>query len=780
MIGLTITMFSEARIFEKQSFAHLLQVAALYKDNLELPCDIKSPILGDNVILVIWYKGNQESPAYTFDARSKSGTLHWSEATISRRWHFVSNAQPAVLKIAQVELSDMGEYRCRVDFKKAKTRNTFFNVTVIVPPHDLIILDEIGEAVHSIAGPYIEDEESTFLCVATGGSPEPNITWEKNGVPIMLSDISAVPSSQQNWIHVFHHRSNLQAAFTCVADNTDGRRPLRKSFTIDIILLPKNVKLTSEKGSFRDGNEAVFQCQVDGVKSAPLIHWYLNSKLLDVNSACQNNVLQMEMICRLTLNLTREMHGKDLECKIEINSTNKYNDNASKHSGSSLTLDVQYAPKVELKLGRNLENSIVPQGGDAYFECHFDSNPQPKKIIWRKEGKMLSPHAGYAYLISGITLVLQRVNRQAVGSYSCFVKNDIGSTESPAVQLKIKSPPFCAMGQSLEFPVEKHETVSIPCVLESNPPASSFYWHFNSSSHFIDLTHTQIKGNIMDISKDSQLQSLSSLSSTTSEYFQTAVSVIPFTPRTSLDFGPIYCFGVNEIGQQEEPCIFQVLQLSIPVSPQNCVIRNQTENFIDIGCTNSFGGNLPQTFVLEAIDQNSKELILNMSSSVPEFNVIFDGQVSSVRTFSDDSNELLWRNTTVLFNIYSSNSKGSSSPVILKTMVAQPKQISKTGVEMDLFSRSTFGSIIVCTAAIVFALVIIATMFIKVCKRTELEIPRMSKISRNQTPDVTNSVQNDDQKFYQSDPVIITSNPRFKYSRKHNFLAIDCMAENEL
>jgi len=55
----------------------------------------------------------------------------------------------------------------------------------------------------------------------------------------------------------------------------------------------------------------------------------------------QNNVLQMEMICRLTLNLTREMHGKDLECKIEINSTNKYNDNASKHSGSSLTLDVQ-------------------------------------------------------------------------------------------------------------------------------------------------------------------------------------------------------------------------------------------------------------------------------------------------------------------------------------------------------------------------------------------------------------------------------------------------------
>ena len=77
----------------------------------------------------------------SYDARSGGGDAgrRWSAdddagagAGFGARAHFrVGGAAPAQLAIEDVQRSEAGVYRCRVDFKTAPTRNTLVNLTVI-------------------------------------------------------------------------------------------------------------------------------------------------------------------------------------------------------------------------------------------------------------------------------------------------------------------------------------------------------------------------------------------------------------------------------------------------------------------------------------------------------------------------------------------------------------------------------------------------------------------------------------------------------------------------
>lgn len=99
-----------------------------------LPCDITPIERDDAVFMVLWFKGGEGEPLYSFDVRGRQFTQAklWSSPHVfGSRAFFRTQSHPAQLLLDDIELSDEGMYRCRVDFRNSPTRNLKINFTVI-------------------------------------------------------------------------------------------------------------------------------------------------------------------------------------------------------------------------------------------------------------------------------------------------------------------------------------------------------------------------------------------------------------------------------------------------------------------------------------------------------------------------------------------------------------------------------------------------------------------------------------------------------------------------
>uniref|UniRef100_A0A182PH73 Ig-like domain-containing protein n=1 Tax=Anopheles epiroticus TaxID=199890 RepID=A0A182PH73_9DIPT len=212
----------------------------------QLECNITSPINGDRAILVIWYKGAQTIPFYTplctvliqkFDARDvREGSHRSSNSSFDGRANFYPNRTPAMLEILQTKPTDSGIYRCRVDFHKSPTRNTRVQLTVIVPPEKLLIVDEKGSHIrHYILGPYNEGATMNITCISTGGHPLPKVQWYYENKAINNTSVVLSDKRVKNTL-VLHRleRKHLKSVFTCQAANNNVTNPISASITLDM------------------------------------------------------------------------------------------------------------------------------------------------------------------------------------------------------------------------------------------------------------------------------------------------------------------------------------------------------------------------------------------------------------------------------------------------------------------------------------------------------------------------------------------------------------------
>ncbi|CAH1116566.1 unnamed protein product [Phaedon cochleariae] len=655
--------------FDNEPVTSTYDVEAVQGGVAKLPCDIEPSIPGDKMHIVIWFKDGDErkTPIYSFDSRDKQMEhgKHWAdESVLGGRGSFRYQEKPAKLTLETVKDSDGGIYHCRVDFRLTPTRNIKVNLTIIIPPEKLSVLDETGLHIPDyILGPYNEGSSINITCVATGGRPPPKVTWWQENA---LLDDSFEYLSERRVRNILHieklERKHLHTVFTCQASNNNLVAPISSAVTLDINLRPLWVKLLGDNKPLSAEHTYELSCEVVGSRPEPTITWWKGSQQMkntrETTSPDRNTTTSV-----LTFIPTVEDGGKYLSCRGQQPQIQE--------SGieDGWKLDIHHIPLVSLELGSTLNGSTIKEGVDVYFECNIKSNPWVYKVSWRHNGKQLYNNVQTNTIVSNQSLVLQSITRARTGIYTCVGHNQEGDGESNPVQLDVKFIPTCRPGQPKSFGVARHETTRVACELEANPSDEvSFAWKFNNTSDTFDIPQSQIRT-------------------------EKGRSVVAYKPMTELDYGTLLCWGRNEIGVQQEPCVFYINPAGKPDALSNCTISNQTFDTLTVECSEGFDGGLPQEFVMEVFDSASRKLVSNVSSRAPLFSV---GGLESGAGFD--------------VGLYAANKKGRSAVARLQAYTLKSAEKHTASHPILLQITPLLGALIGVVAALILVAIIIVVV----------------------------------------------------------------------
>ncbi|XP_020279947.1 nephrin-like isoform X2 [Pseudomyrmex gracilis] len=502
------------------------------------------------------------------------------------------DSQPAQLGVEHTRQEDAGIYRCRVDFQIGQTRNSKVNLTVIVPPHHITIVDtkEMTEMRNSKVGPYTEGEDMRLFCDVHGGKPAPTVSWYRNDKFVTnrtMTPRSGVTRSElviQNL-----GRDDVRTLLTCNATNNNKSIPLSASVHVDMNFSPLEVRIIDSKQPLSAGKRYNLVCTTSGSRPPAGVTWWRNGqRLADSKETTSDDGNTTTSV--LSFMATKEDAGRHLSCQAEnrIMGTAPIEDD--------WVLQIQYTPETQIRLGTSLNPNNIREGTDVYFDCLIQAEPMVYKVEWRHQGKTLHHNATQGIIISNQSLVLQKVDRKNAGNYTCVGYNTEGDGESLPFYLDVMFSPTCKPNQTKVHGVAKQEKANISCQVDANPPEVEFRWTFNNSAESNDVAPSHIAK------------------------IGTS-SIVSYTPMSELDYGTLLCWAKNHVGQQQVPCVYHIIPAGRPDMVHNCTTSNTSTNSFSVRCAEGFNGGLPQSFLLEVRESNSQELRANMTSMVPRFSV---------------------------------------------------------------------------------------------------------------------------------------------------------------
>ncbi|KAL7738899.1 hypothetical protein ACLKA6_008480 [Drosophila palustris] len=605
--------------------------------------------------MVLWFRDNAGIPLYSFDVRDNMAIeqpRHWSAPEVfGSRAKFHFDSQPATLEIKDIKRHDQGIYRCRVDFRTAQTQSFRFNLSVIILPEQPIILDRWGRQLNGTQlGPKQEGDDIVITCRVVGGRPQPQVRWLVNGLLVDNQNehnSGDVIENRLLWPSV--QRNDLNSVFTCQALNTQLDKPKEKSFILDMHLKPLTVKILDPPSSMIADRRYEVACESSGSRPNAIITWYKGKRQL---RRTKDDISKNSTRSELSFVPTTDDDGKSITCRAENPNVNGL------YLETMWKLNVVYPPLVTLRLGSTLTPDDIKEGDDVYFECHVQSNPQWRKLLWLHNGIHLEHNTSARVIRSNQSLVLQKITKHYAGNYACSAINDEGETVSNQLPLRVKYTPVCKhTDRVILIGASKDETVEVVCEIQADPPPRTFRWKFNNSGETLDVGSERFSVN-------------------------GSRSILKYTPVTDQDYGTLSCWAANEVGTQQQPCLFQVVLAALPSGVSNCSIFNRTELSVDIQCIPGYDGGLPQIFVLEMFSTRTGVTRFNLSNA--------EEALFSLENLDTLTSMMMQENNSLRLRIYSYNQKGRSAAYMLPDFI-----IGSTAYKTDDDVTLTLSPVIV-------------------------------------------------------------------------------------
>ncbi|XP_069988538.1 nephrin [Penaeus vannamei] len=315
-------------------------------------------------------------------------------------------------------------------------------------PSSVQIIDrQTGHPRNGILGPYYPGQNIMLTCISLNGSPLPNITWWKDNR--VISNVWEVtgPAKVQSDLTIDNvTRDWHNQTLTCSATNTHLAVPVSVTVLIQMYLLPLSVVI-STPGAAREGQQTRLTCTVHGSRPPPIITWTLRGITKRAELKEKNHGLVS--VSELLVNVTRADDNTRVKCTAENPAV------PGAVLSNFTTLTVHYPPSVTASLGRSLRPDLLKEGDDVYFTCSVAANPPASTITWYHEGTVQVQNVSQGVIVSGESLVLQKVRRDKAGKYKCGASNALATVTSAPVHLKIRCECSEPLMYGFEYPIEE-------------------------------------------------------------------------------------------------------------------------------------------------------------------------------------------------------------------------------------------------------------------------------------------------------------------------------------
>ncbi|XP_055516059.1 hemicentin-1-like [Leucoraja erinacea] len=321
-----------------------------------------------------------------------------------------------ILQIPRVRADDAGRYTCQAVNEVGEDK-LHYELVVLVPPTIPAGGEGFGEEITLTVNATIQ-----LRCMAVG-SPEPSITWLRDGQPI-TTDRRHQRLDGGKILQIHSVQLSDTGDHICIAENPTGSTERR--FSLRIQVPPAVLGPNPESVKVVVNNPVRLTCESRAVPAAD-VTWHRNGVLLQFSA----DILFLPGDHVLQIPRARTEHSGKYTCVAT---------NAAGSDEKHIHLHVNTPPTIKQDGDRYSDTITVRVGENVALRCESDATIPVPTIVWYLNDHQLPFGDVSRIRPEGQTLHIEDVQVTDSGQYTCKVTNLAGHVKR-TFRLNVHAPP---------------------------------------------------------------------------------------------------------------------------------------------------------------------------------------------------------------------------------------------------------------------------------------------------------------------------------------------------
>ncbi|XP_071947832.1 hemicentin-1-like [Antedon mediterranea] len=329
----------------------------------------------------------------------------------------------------------------------------FMCVAQNIAGNDSIIVDVRIFVKPSISkGPQVRSVvigDGVILPCEAAGVPRPSVTWQKNGVPLIINN-QTMEQMVSGTLHFLTTTENDPGTYRCIAENEAGVAN-RKIF-LNVLIPPSPTPNSPDNVAATITNDVTIPCVVTG-SPRPQVTWWKNNRQLQIDG----------------LKYIQTEDGLKIR-RVDTADAGVYTCYAINDAGV-LPVDVEMTVQVPPKItGSTIErNKPVVKTNRIYLECSVTDAYPPAKVSWYKNDQLISGSSPNVIIIGdGRALEIRSSTEDDTGNYFCMASNVAGNA-TKHWNIEIQVPPTINNNDPVDLTVVIESGIVLPCEIQGYP-----------------------------------------------------------------------------------------------------------------------------------------------------------------------------------------------------------------------------------------------------------------------------------------------------------------------